>query len=330
MFKSARLKLTAWYLLIIMFISLSFSFVIYGFVSNEINRFAAAQRFRIERRFVPSIIEENLINEIHNRLLLSLGIVNVSILLISGTLGYFLAGRTLTPIQTMVDDQNRFVSDASHEFRTPLTSLKSAMEVGLRNKKLTITQARKLISDNITDVNHLQTLSDGLLQLAQFQKPNNSIKFDSIFLEDIVTKAIQKVGPIAQNKSVSFVNRTKNIQFQGNLNSLIDLLVILLDNAVKYSPAKTKVSLLSKKFKNNLQFSVSDTGIGISPLDLPHIFNRFYRADIARSNSDINGYGLGLSIAQKIVESHHGSISVDSKVGQGSTFIIHLPLQQFS
>ncbi|MCX6726338.1 MAG: hypothetical protein NTY75_00785, partial [Candidatus Shapirobacteria bacterium] len=152
-----------------MLISLSFSFVIYGFVSNEIDRFATAQRFRIERRldpFLPPTVDVDLINEVHNRLILSLGVVNAAILLISGTMSYFLAGRTLKPIAAMVDDQNRFISDASHEFRTPLTSLKSAMEVGLRNKKLTLTQARKMISANIADVNELQALSDELLQLA--------------------------------------------------------------------------------------------------------------------------------------------------------------------
>lgn len=316
-----------------MLISLSFSFVIYGFVSNEIDRFATAQRFRIERRldpFLPPTVDVDLINEVHNRLILSLGVVNAAILLISGTMSYFLAGRTLKPIAAMVDDQNRFISDASHEFRTPLTSLKSAMEVGLRNKKLTLTQARKMISANIADVNELQALSDELLQLAQYQKPNGLMKFDSISLEDIVTKAIQKIGPIAQTKQISFVNRTKNTKFQGNLTNLVDLLVVLLDNAVKYSPAKSKITLVSKNFKNSLSLSVLDRGIGITATDLPHIFDRFYRADTARADSDINGYGLGLSIAKKIADSHHGSISVDSIIGQGSTFTVRLPLTQFS
>ncbi|MCX6726292.1 MAG: sensor histidine kinase, partial [Candidatus Shapirobacteria bacterium] len=166
--------------------------------------------------------------------------------------------------------------------------------------------------------------------LAQYQKPNGLMKFDSISLEDIVTKAIQKIGPIAQTKQISFVNRTKNTKFQGNLTNLVDLLVVLLDNAVKYSPAKSKITLVSKNFKNSLSLSVLDRGIGITATDLPHIFDRFYRADTARADSDINGYGLGLSIAKKIADSHHGSISVDSIIGQGSTFTVRLPLTQFS
>jgi len=324
LFYSARLKLTAWYLLIIMFISLSFSFVIYGFVSSEINRFAAAQRFRLERRFAPTIIEENLINEIHNRLLLSLGIVNVSILLISGTLGYFLAGRTLKPIQTMVDEQNRFISDASHELKTPLTAMKTASEVNLRNKKLTLVDAKKLLSANLEDINRLQSLSENLLTLTRYHDTSTPLVFSTISLKDIVIKSIQKISPVASAKDIALEDLTSDIKFSGNFHSLVDLLIILVDNAVKYSYPKTVVSINSTLKNNSLQISVTDHGPGIDPTDLPHIFDRFYRADSARTKG---GYGLGLSIAKKIVEAHQGTITVDSTPKIGSTFIISFPYE---
>jgi len=159
MFHSARLKLTAWYLLIIMIISAMFSLVIYKVLSNEIERFERVQRFRIERRLETGlrrfpnqirITNPELIEETKQRILLMLIAINLGILIISGGLGYLLAGRTLKPIKEMVDEQNRFISDASHELRTPLTSLKTAMEVTLRDKNLSLLSAKKTIKKLIS------------------------------------------------------------------------------------------------------------------------------------------------------------------------------------
>lgn len=130
MFKNARLKLTAWYLLIIMFISIAFSLVIYQGLMNEVHRFSRMQKLRIERILPPNptqpfFADEDLITEIQQRIIFGLGIINIIIFLTSGALGYFLAGKTLRPIQEIMEEQNRFISDASHELRTPLTALKS-------------------------------------------------------------------------------------------------------------------------------------------------------------------------------------------------------------
>jgi signal transduction histidine kinase len=181
MFQSARLQLTAWYLLIIMCISMAFSAVIYTFLSKEVERFARMQRVRIERQrgpfeFLPQsdpqirIIDPDLVSETKNRILLTLAGINGIIFLLSGGLGYILAGRTLQPIQTMVEEQHRFIQDASHELRTPLTALKSTFEVSLRDKKSTIADFKNVIHGGISDVNALQALSDALLQLAQAEK----------------------------------------------------------------------------------------------------------------------------------------------------------------
>src|SRR3990167_5936556 len=144
MFNNARIKLPVWYLLIFMLFSVSFSTVIYIALTHEFERFERLQRYRIERRFyneshtMPNIrerfplpLDPELIKETRNRLGLRLVLINAGILVISGGLGYFLAGRTLQPIKDMVDEQNRFISDSSHELRTPLTSLKIGMEVTL-------------------------------------------------------------------------------------------------------------------------------------------------------------------------------------------------------
>ena len=332
MFKSARLKLTAWYLLIIFVISFIFSFVIYQLISTEINHFANAQRVRIERRInndndtfflpPPPTIDAELVEESKHHLLLNLLVINVGIISVSGALSFFLASKTLDPIAEMVEEQNRFISDSSHELRTPLTALKSTLEVSLRDPKLSLKEAKELINDNLEEVDHLQSLSDGLLKLAQFQKPHQKNILTKSSLNEIISKSLIRVNPLAKQKNITIVNHCQELEFNCDQSSITDLLVILLDNAIKYSPENKKI-ILKSEFKNNhLYLSIKDHGIGIDAKDIPHIFDRFYRADEARSKTDTGGYGLGLSIAKKIVDQHRGSIKVESIPNQGTIFTV--------
>lgn len=346
MFGKARLKLTTWYLLIIMLVSVGFSVVIYKVLTVELDRFSRLQRLRIERRlesgeFTPLesrfrnapprvFIDPELADETKHRLVLFLIIVNGGILFVSGGLAYFLAGKTLRPIKNMVDEQNQFITDASHELKTPLTSLKSAMEVHLRDKHLSLKDAKTLIGENLEEVNKLQSLSEGLLQLAQYQKPNNNTKFEKVSIAQIIKKSIQKIKPQAMRKVITIEDKSHDFEFEGDQYRLAELLVILLDNAVKYSPQGKHVTITSERTGGSLLIVISDQGIGIDQKDLPHIFDRFYRADSARSKDQAEGYGLGLSIAKKIVEAHHGAITVESKLGEGSTFTVRLPVSQTS
>src|SRR4030042_6056054 len=160
MFKKARLKLTAWYLAIIMFISLSFSAFIYKSVTLELqNRFNIIER-RLEIRdynFGPPqagqvefFIED--LEASRNRILLVLLYTNITILIFSSIAGYFLAGKTLNPIEKSMEEQRRFVADASHEFRTPLTSLKTSIEVALRDKKICLNDAKTVLKGSLDDM----------------------------------------------------------------------------------------------------------------------------------------------------------------------------------
>lgn len=327
MFTHARIKLTAWYLLIIMTISLAFSLFIYQDLSQEIYRFARAQRFRIEGRFFianisPPPLDIELINETKKRLVVTLVVINGTILAISGTLSYFLAGRTLRPIQKMLEEQNRFISDSSHELRTPLTALKTSLEVNLRDKKLTLSQAKRLMSDNIKEVNALQKLSDGLLTLTRFESAQNLPEFKKVMLSDIVSEAVTKVDPLLLSKNIILKNNVKNVSINGHHQSLIDLVVILLDNAIKYSPANSSITIYTAIKGKTTRLMVKDEGIGIPKKDIPYIFDRFFRSDSSRSKTEIDGFGLGLSIAKKIVDTHHANIVVSSIVGKGSLFTV--------
>lgn len=335
MFEKARLKLTAWYLLIIMLICFLFSLVIFRTADTELRRIGHRQylfRERFNQEIFRLPVNEELftidVGEIRERVILVLIIINSGILLIAGLSGYFLAGRTLKPIKDMVDDQNRFISDASHELRTPLTSLKSAMEVHLRDKKLTLKDAKSLIAENITDVDKLQSLSDALLSLAQYQATNNHRSFSLFDVKDIVTLAVKKISFLAKKKQITFKIQTENFKVEGNKEGLTDLLVILLDNAIKYSSPKKIAFIQTKRTDGSMLISVKDQGIGINKKDLPFIFDRFYRSETSRSKTTAGGYGLGLSIAKKIVTLHRGTISVESKVNTGTTFTVHLPVKQ--
>ena len=335
MFRQARLKLTAWYLLIIMIISLSFSALIYQLINIEITRFANSQRNRIERQFItndrnpgppPVFIDDDLINESRNRLLINLAIINSVILIVSGSLSYFLAGRTLSPIQKMTEDQNRFISDASHELRTPLTALKSLFEVSLRDKNINLPEAKKVINSGINQTDKLKVLSDSLLELSRFDGNHLSNNFQGISLKKIILESISQIKIKADKKNIKIISQIGPQKVFGDPNKLTEVFVIFLDNAIKYSSANTQIKLISQAKQNHLVIKIVDHGIGIGQKDLPHIFDRFYQADNARTKNKDSGYGLGLSIAKQIVEYHQGKILVNSKPKKGTTFTVHLPI----
>lgn len=338
MFRSARIKLTGWYLLIIMLISMVFSVVIYIMITNELERgFRRAEmRFRAERlepplsrgleNIGPQLIED--LEAAKHRVALNLLVVNGIILVFSASAGYFLAGRTLKPIQEMVDEQNRFVTDSSHELRTPITALKTSIEVGLRDRKLDLKQAKELLESNLEEVNDLQTLSDNLLILAKSQAAQTSLNLQTLSLKDVVNEAIGKVKAMAMEKGIKIDQSIEQVELEGDKDELIRLLVIFLDNAIKFSHRNTSLSLKGERIDKKVKIIISDQGIGIEEKEIPHIFDRFYRTDKSRSKANIPGYGLGLSIAQKIVQLHKGAIAVKSTVGKGATFIVYLPVKQ--
>lgn len=326
MFKLARIKLTAWYLVIIMLIGVSFSAVIYQGATAELNRIEAMQRFR---RPLPNPvlhgIEPEIIEETKHRVALGLTLINLVILGIAGTAGYFLAGKTLKPIKEMVEEQSRFISDASHELRTPITSLKSEIEVNLRDKKLTLADAKKVLKSNLAEVNSLQSLSDKLIKLARFQKGENNFTPTRVSLAEIAKEAVEKILPLARQKKIKILKSVKPIEIQAEKESLVELCVIFLENAVKYSPSGKEIVVLSQTSDGHVTLKFIDHGLGIAKEDLPHIFDRFYRSDKSRTKEKIPGYGLGLAIAKEIVKRHGGSVKVKSEPGKETVFAVTLP-----
>ncbi len=304
MFIEARIKLTAWYLAIIMAISIFFSVIIYRGATFEIDRI---QRIQILRHPLGAtyVLDSDVLRETKQRIVLWLVMINSSIFIISAIAGYFLAGKTLEPIRTNVENQKKFISDSSHELRTPLTSLKTEIEVALRDKKLSLSNAKVQLKSNLEDVNKMQRLANYLLKLNVYED-GQKLPMTKVDLKEIALDAVGK-RKIKTNLKKSIV--------AGNKDSLTELLTILIDNAIKYGEGKE----VEVRVKPKGVVEIEDHGIGISDEDLPHIFDRFYRSDKSRGT---DGYGLGLSIAKSIVDLHHGTIKVESKLGQGSKFTV--------
>lgn len=316
MFKSARIRLTTWYLIIIMLVSVSFSLVVYRLISFEYDRFLHMQQMRFERRFAPPLlaVDPDLIIEARQRLGLILFAINGGILVLSGLGGWILSGRTLKPIAKAIKDQENFISDASHELKTPLASLKTAQEVALRDPKISRTELVSTISQNLSDLNRLEKLTISLLQLSRASE--HKLKIQD--LSPIILDAIQPF------KSIVF--QPKNVCAYVDYGSLRQIITILLDNAKKYSKKGTEIKVELGTNSKHARIKVIDRGIGIPRSLHQKIFTRFYRADASR-NQKIAGFGLGLSIAKRLTEEMHGTIAIESEVGKGSTFTVSLPLQ---
>ncbi len=330
MFRSAALRLTIGYLAIIMALSIGCSLALYHVSSNELARSAQRPVDLYNVFFGPSSSDE--INSLRlqqldndrNRLKLNLFLFNVAVLAVGGGVSYFLARRTLEPIEEALETQKRFTGDASHELRTPLTAMQTEIEVALRDSELTKKEAVDLLKSNLEEVAKLKSLSEGLLTLAT--TGSNDSANERVPVARLVEAAMDQVSKPAAAKKIKFNSSVNGAQIAGSPQQLINLLAILLDNSIKYSPPNSDVMIKAKTKNKQAQISVTDRGQGIAVADLPHIFERFYRADSSRSKNTTQGYGLGLAIAKKIIDLHGGSIDVKSTPGKGSTFTVCLPL----
>ena len=331
-FDRASLRLSLFYVLIIMIISIGFSLGLYNISSGEIGRGLGKQsRFLQEMNMhtlAPDLDLEQLrqqqIDESNGNLKTNLIYFNLLILLLSSVASYFFARKTLEPIRESLEAQNRFTADASHELRTPLTALRTEIEVAVRDKNFNLSDAKKLLRSNLEEIAKLESLSSALLKLAKNEGSNPEIT--KVDLADVVVEAYEKIESLASKKFISFDNDLPSLTISGDKRSLAELFVILLDNAIKYSAEKSKIFISICTEGKFAVVKIKDSGIGIKASDLPYIFNRFYRADNSRAKEQISGYGLGLSIANQIALNHGGIISVKSKPSKGSEFSVKLPI----
>ncbi|WP_368791122.1 sensor histidine kinase [Companilactobacillus farciminis] len=247
--------------------------------------------------------------------------------IIALVISYFLARINMLPIVKSWKQQTEFVNDASHELRTPLTIIQGKLEYMLTKPNKKIIDEAEAISVSLDEVNRLNSLTNNLLDLARFDQATTKLNFEytepQLFLKD----PIEPFKDIINSQSKVFqINLNHQPTLYLDRNKIKQLLIILLDNATKYTPKNGTIKIYDQIEGSKYQFIISDTGVGIKDSDKKKIFGRFYRVDKSRNQSS-GGHGLGLSIAKQIVANHQGHIFVRDNLPHGSEFVVELPIK---
>lgn len=253
-------------------------------------------------------------------IIMAILIIIFSILL--AFLSYYLAGNAMVSIQRAYDKQKKFVSDASHELRTPLSIFLGSVELLEREEKNRLSPlGHEVLDDLKTETMHMNSLLENLLFLSRSDQNQQKVKKAQIHLSSLLESICHRFQPIVPDSIDLTCKIEDEVTILADSELIEQLLYILLENALHYTESGSiQVSLTSSNQQALIE--VRDTGQGIEPKDIPHIFDRFYRADDTRDRS---GVGLGLSIAKTIIESHQGTIQVKSTPGIGTIFTIILP-----
>ncbi|WML57410.1 HAMP domain-containing sensor histidine kinase [Neobacillus sp. PS2-9] len=265
--------------------------------------------------------------EMLSHLLMVIGFGSILSVFIAIFAGIYLANKALIPIKLSWEKQQQFVADASHELRTPLSVMKLNLERLFRHPDNTIEQESETIHQAIQEINYLSKMSSDLLTLARSNSNQLQLIHETIQLDEIIHQVTKGFNALAILKGVNLKADIAPIQMIGDKERLKQLFVILIDNAIKYTKGNGSVSIKGSIKNSRAVIEIVDTGIGISKEDLPHIFNRYYRGDKSRSRH-LEGSGLGLSIAEWIVQSHSGKIRVKSNIGEGTHVFVTLPLSK--
>ncbi len=246
-------------------------------------------------------------------------------LLFAAAAGFFLSRLWLRPAMTAWEQQERFVADASHELRTPLTVMRVNLDLVASQPDTQVAENAPWLQAIETEIGRLQRLSDQMLTLA---RTNGSApaRRQPVEFRSLVLQVVEAFQASANEKGLS-LNCTipeEDLTLLGDPDALYQLVAVVLDNAVKYTAAGS-VDVTLKRHRHEALLQVRDTGIGIEPQHLERIFDRFYRTDTARSKAS-GGAGLGLAIAREVALAHRGQLSVLSTFGEGTTFLLTLPL----
>jgi len=229
----------------------------------------------------------------------------------------------LTSIESGYAAQQRFVSDASHELRAPLTAIQANLELLQRHPEMSAGDRDEALSEAARESSRLSRLVADLLALARADA-GAPLRRTRVDLDGVVLEAMALSRTLTHDQVIT-LDAFEPVQVYGDEDRLKQMFLILLDNTLKYTPAGGRIAIGLRRKEDEAAVIVRDTGVGIPEQDLPHVFERFYRADPGR-NRDAGGTGLGLSIAQGIVQQHGGQIGVTSRPGEGTTVTVVLPL----
>lgn len=262
-------------------------------------------------------------------LLLDLSLWISGMTMLVGAAGWFLSGLAMQPIRESYQRLRQFTADASHELRNPIAVIQTNVQVALSEPDANPEQVRShlLVTERLT--RRLGKLVDDLLFLARQDSGMVVAAWAEVDLQDLIDEVLEEQGTIAAEKNIDLTLKTDSLtaMMDGDRSALARVFTNLVSNAIQYTPENGKITLELQSQKRGTQLiwlvKVIDTGIGIPEGSLPQLFDRFYRVDPARSKQS-GGSGLGLAIVQTIVESHQGTIQVESHEGKGTTFSIAL------
>jgi signal transduction histidine kinase len=236
----------------------------------------------------------------------------------------------ISRLQSAFERQKQFTSDASHELRTPLAVMRGDIEITLRRER-SAEEYRRTLTSNLEEIIRLSRLVEDLLMLARADAGRVELRMEEVDLNKLCQQMIEYITPLALQREQALIYQPEMppdaaVVIHADAQRIKQLLLNLLDNAIKYTDVNGAISLRLKTENNQAVITVSDTGRGIPPEDLPHIFERFFRRSGKTSDRSAPGSGLGLSIVKWIVDSHGGKIEAKSEVGKGTTFFVRLPL----
>ena len=292
---------------------------------------------RIMMAFHPIVVDGDLVGTVYvgkeisavyrglQKATYTLTVLAVLALLIATGIGYVMAGKAIVPLREAYEKQRQFAADASHELRTPLSVVLASAEILESDTSITSPFLKQVIGDIHDEVKKMTKLVSDLLVVARSDNQALKLKLTKVDLAAALDQTLRLMQPLAEKKNLTLRREGLNtLTAKLDEQKIKQLMLILVDNAVKYTPSGGTITVrLTEPSTGKLVFSVADTGIGIAPEDQQRIFDRFYRVDKARSR-EMGGNGLGLAIAQEIVQLHDGAIKVESQPGAGTTFTVIL------
>jgi signal transduction histidine kinase len=258
--------------------------------------------------------------------------VGIAGMALSTLAGFYLAQRVLRPIRSAWQRQLEFVADASHELRTPLAVIQSNLDIAMGHTDESVIDNLEWLNNAHSETRRLSKLVQDLLTLARSDSEKVPLQLTVLSLAEMVERVQDLYGGIVEmagiELEIQISPEAESLQIRGDADRLQQLLLILLDNARKFTPSGGRITVRLSKLRSTALLQVADTGRGIAAEDLPRVFDRFFTADLSRTrdDEDIGGTGLGLSIAEWIVEKHRGKITMSSPgLGQGATVSVELP-----